>query len=136
MPRTVVPTVLVLAVLGTSPAIAADRAPTKAERRAIERKALKVCGRAAPGPCTFHRARVSTRNARFAWAVVTGEGFSGALLERATKHAKRFRVAATQGGGIGTCTYWRRHAPDGVLRDLRVHGLIVATGETRICGRR
>ena len=127
---------LVLALLVPLPAAAADRTPTKAERRAIERKALKVCRAAAPGECELRRARVSTRNERFAWADVVGEGFSGVLLKRATARAHRFRVAGTQGGGIGSCAYWRARAPAGVLRDLRVQGLVEATGAVRNCGRR
>ena len=136
MPRFLLLAALALAALATaSPAAAADRSPTKAERRAIERKALKACGAAAPAPCTFHRARVSTRNPRFAWADVTGEGFSAVLLKRRTDGARRFRVAGTQGGGIGECSYWLARAPARVLRDLHVSGLVEATGEVRNCGR-
>ena len=121
-----------LLLLLAAPAHAADRAPTQAERRAIERKALKVCGAAAPEPCTFHGARVSTRNPRFAWADVTGEGFSGALLKRKRPAARRFRVAGTQGGGVSECAYWRERAPARVLRDLEIGGLV--GGDYRTCG--
>jgi len=64
---------------------AADRNPSKAEARAIKRVALKKCG--SPG-CEFRRARVSTKNARFAWADVTDEGFSGVLMKRPTTRGK------------------------------------------------
>ena len=116
------------------PAAVADRKPSKAERSAIERVGLEVCG-SPPGGCTFHGARVSTRNARFAWADVTGEGFSGALVKRPTRRSHRFRVVGTQGGGIGECSYWRKRAPRAVLRDLRIRGL-VASGDVRNCGKR
>ena len=113
---------------------AADRAPSKAERGAIERVAMEACR--APGGCEFRRARVSTRNARYAWADVVGEGFSGALLKRPSKRSHRFHVIGTQGGGIGACSYWRRRAPRGVLRDLHISGVVDASGTVRNCGKR
>src|SRR5688500_3380210 len=79
---------------------AADRRPSKAEARAIERVALKKCG---SPDCEFRRARVSTKNARFAWADVIGEGFSGVLVKRPTRRSRSFRVVGWQGGGIGSC---------------------------------
>jgi hypothetical protein len=114
------------------PSAAADRRPTKREASAIKRVALKAC-RPAPG-CDFRRARVSTPNARFAWASVVGEGFSGALLKRPTKRSRRFRVVGTQGGGIATCAYWRARAPRRVLRDLHVRGLVDDSGAAVSCG--
>jgi hypothetical protein len=124
----------VLAVAGACaalvPAATADRRPTKRERTAIKRVALEACG---DSTCTFHRARVSTRNARYAWAVVTKEGFSAVLMRRPSKRSRRWRVIGTQGGGIAECSYWERRAPDRVLRDLRVKGL-VGSGEVRTCG--
>jgi hypothetical protein len=120
--------------LAASPALA-DRAPSKAERAAIKRVALKAC-EGAPDECRFHGARVSTANARFAWADATAEGFSGALLKRPSKRSHRFRVVATQGGGIGECSYWRAHAPRAVLRDLRISGLVDDSGTVRNCGKR
>jgi hypothetical protein len=120
------------AALMAAPAVA-DRAASKAERAAIKRIALKHCG--APGGCTFRRARISTRSARYAWADIVGEGFSGMLLERPTSHSRRFKVVGIQGGGIGACSYWRAHAPRSVLRDLDVHGLTdVSAGTTGKCG--
>jgi hypothetical protein len=126
---------LVLVAAGTAvPAAAADRPPSKAEASAIKRVALKACG-SPPGGCEFGKARVSTRNARFAWADVSGEGFSGALLKRPNAHSRRFRVIGTQGGGISSCSYWRARAPAAVLRDLRIRGLVDATGAVRNCGK-
>jgi hypothetical protein len=119
-----------------SPALAADRPPSKAEASAIKRVALKTCRAAAPDECEFRKARVSTRNARFAWADVVGEGFSGALLKRPTRHSRRFKVVGTQGGGIGECSYWRARAPRGVLRDLHISGLVDDSGTVRNCGKR
>ena len=113
------------------PAATADRRPTKRERTAIKRVALNECG---DPSCTFHRARVSTRNARYAWAVVTTEGFSAVLMRRPSKRSRRWRVIGTQGGGIAECSYWERRAPDRVLRDLRVKGLVGSSGEVRTCG--
>jgi len=110
---------------------AADRRPSKTESRAIKRVALKKCG---SPECTFRRARVSTKNARFAWADVTDEGFSGVLLKRPTTHSRRFRVVGTQGGGIGSCDYWRARAPASVLRDLHIAGVVDDSGTTRNCG--
>jgi hypothetical protein len=120
--------------LGASVALA-DRAPTKAERAAIRAVALESCQSPA-GECEFHGARVSTANARFAWANATNEGFSGALLKRPTRHSRRFRVIGLQGGGIGECAYWRARAPRAVLRDLRIKGLVDDSGEVRNCGTR
>ena len=122
-----------LAAPAAAPA-AADRAPSKAERTAIERVAMEACR--APGGCEFRRARVSTRNARYAWAAVVGEGFSGVLLKRPSKRSRRFHVVGTQGGGIGECSYWRSRAPRGVLRDLHISGLVDAAGTVRNCGKR
>jgi hypothetical protein len=111
----------------------ADRRPTNAERTAIKRVALNACRTAAPDDCRFTGARVSTANARFAWANVIGEGYSGALLKRPTKRSRRFRVVGEQGGGIGECSYWRARAPRRVLRDLRIRGLVNDT-DVRNCG--
>ena len=111
----------------------ADRRPTKREATAIKRVALKVC-RSAPGGCEFRKARVSTRNARFAWARVIGEGYSGVLLKRPTKRSRRFRTVGVQGGGIAECSYWRARAPRRVLRDLRVTGLVDDSGAAVSCG--
>lgn len=120
------------AALGTlAPSAAADRRPTEAERPAIKRVALKTCH----SGCEYRGARVSTRNERYAWANVVGEAFSGALLRRPTARSRRLKVIGTQGGGIGECSYWRELAPAGVLRDLRVTGLVDA-GTVRNCGKR
>jgi hypothetical protein len=124
------------ALASTAAPAAADRAPSKAERAAIEAVALKACNESAPDECEFGRARVSTANARFAWADVVGEGFSGALLKRPSKRSHRFRVIGTQGGGIGACSYWRRRAPRAVLRDLRISGVVDDDGTVRNCGKR
>lgn len=113
----------------------ADRAPSKTERTAIKRVALKAC-EGAPDACKFHGARVSTANPRFAWADVTAEGFSGALVKRSSRHSRRFRVVGTQGGGIGACSYWRARAPRAVLRDLRISGVVDDSGDVRNCGKR
>lgn len=119
-----------------APAALADRAPSKAERAAIKRVAMRVCERAAPDECRFGGARVSTARVRFAWADVVGEGFSGALLKRPSKRSHRFRVVGTQGGGIGECSYWRARAPRVVLRDLHISGLVDDSGTVRNCGNR
>jgi len=110
---------------------AADRRPSKTESRAIKRVALKKCG---SPDCTFRGARVSTKNARFAWADVTDEGFSGVLLRRPSTRSHRFRVVGVQGGGIGSCDYWRARAPAAVLRDLHIAGVVDESGTTRNCG--
>lgn len=125
---------LAAASCGLLPAAAdASRRPTTAEASAIKRIALRACE--APGGCRFHGARVSTRDARFAWADVTGEGFSGVLLKRKTTQTRRFRVAGIQGGGIELCSVWRKRAPRAVLRDLRVSGLLdEQTGRSGRCG--
>ena len=127
MPRSPLFAALVLTTLAALPAAAAaDRSPTKAERRAIERKALKTCRAAAPGECETPQGPRLDRNARFAWADVVGEGFSGVLLKRATGRAHRFRVAGTQ--GAGTCVLvlaracpGRRPARPARLRARRGH---------------
>jgi hypothetical protein len=126
----------VAAMLVAAAPARADRAPSKSERAAIKALALKTCNGSAPAECRFHGARISTPRARFAWANVTGEGFSGALLKRPTKRSLRFRVIATQGGGIGECSEWRREAPRIVLRDLRIVGLVDDSGTIRNCGKR
>jgi hypothetical protein len=132
----IAPALLGTAIALGSPAVAAaDRRPTKVEKSAIKRVALKLCSAAVPGECEFRRARVSTRNARFAWADVVEEGLSGALLKRPTRHSRRFKVIGVQGGGIGECSYWRARAPRAVLRDLRISGLVDDTGAARNCGR-
>ena len=124
-----------LAALALAAPAAADRKATKAERAAIKPVVLDVCGSSA-GECRFHGARVSTADGRFAWANATNEGFSGALVKRPTRRSHRWRVVATQGGGIGECSYWRKHAPRAVLRDLRIKGLAGDDYEVRNCGRR
>ncbi len=126
--------VTVLAALCLAAPAAADRKPSKAEKSAIKAVSLDACG-SPPGGCTFVRARVSTADARFAWARVGGEGFSGALVKRPTRRSHRFRVVGIQGGGIGECAYWRKRAPRAVLRDLRIRGLD-ASGDFRNCGKR
>jgi hypothetical protein len=123
-----------LAALALAAPAAADRKATKAEKAAIKPVALASCQSPA-GECRFHGARVSTANARFVWANVTNEGFSGALLKRPTKRSHRFRVIGIQGGGIGECSYWRARAPRDVLRDLKIAGL-VKSGDVRNCGKR
>jgi hypothetical protein len=118
-------------------AVSADRPATKAETAAIKRAVLtgEACRPSPVGPCEFKDARVSTRDARFAWADVVREGFSGALLKRPTARSLRFRVVGTQGGGIGACSYWRALAPAAVLRDLGVVGVIDDSGSTHNCGK-
>ena len=123
------------AVFGTVTAsAAADRRATKRETSAIKRVALTACPPPEVSDCTFHRARVSTRDARFAWAGVSGEGLSGLLLKRPSSHSRRFRIVGYQGGGIGSCQYWRTRAPRKVLRDLHVKGLVGSNYEVRTCG--
>jgi hypothetical protein len=125
-------TMLAFGLVAASPAIA-DRSATKAERAAIKRVTMKRC--AAPDGCTFRKARISTRNARYAWAEIIGEGVSGMLLKRPTSRSRRFKVVGFQGGGIGECTYWRKRAPRSVLRDLDIDGLVdVASGTEGSCG--
>jgi hypothetical protein len=125
-------TMVALGLAATSPAIA-DRSATKAERAAIKRVTMKRCG--APDGCTLPKTRISTRNARYAWAEIIGEGVSGMLLKRPTSHSRRFKVVGFQGGGIGECSYWRTRAPRSVLRDLDIDGLVdVASGTEGNCG--
>jgi hypothetical protein len=124
---------LLVALLLAAPA-SADRKPTAAEGTAIERVGVQACARP-PGDCAFRGARVSTANERFAWANVIAEGFSGALLKRPSRGSTDFKVVATQGGGIGECRDWRKHAPRRVLKDLRIRGL-VKSGAVRNCGKR
>jgi hypothetical protein len=118
-------------------ASSADRPATKAETAAIKHVVLtgQTCRPSPAGPCEFRNARVSRRDARFAWADVVREGLSGALLKRPTARSLRFRVIGTQGGGIGACSYWRALAPAGVLRDLDVVGVTDDSGTTRNCGK-
>jgi hypothetical protein len=131
IPIAVAATGAALALVAT-PAVA-DRAATKTERAAIKRVARAHCD--APGGCRFKKARVSTRSARYAWADIVGEGFSGMLLKRPTAHSRRFKVVGIQGGGIGECSYWRRLAPRSVLGDLDVKGLTdISAGVTGSCG--
>jgi len=125
-------TTVALGLVATSPAIA-DRSATKAERAAIKRVTMKRCD--APDGCRFRKARISTRNARYAWADIIGEGVSGMLLKRPSSRSRRFKVVGFQGGGIGECTYWRKRAPRSVLRDLDIDGLVdVSAGTEANCG--
>jgi hypothetical protein len=112
----------------------AARQPSATEARAIERAALRACDSHGPpgATCQFHGARVSTRDPHFAWADVTTEGFSGALLQRPSKTDARFHVIAIQGGGIEACSKWRKKAPKRILADLHVLGLR-ADGSTGRC---
>lgn len=122
-----------IAALGSAiPAADAARRPSQRERAAIKRVAMKVC----PRECDYRGARVSTRGRRYAWADVVGEGFSGVLLKRPSRHSRHFRVIGTQGGGISLCSEWRPLAPARVLRDLHIRGLIRHSGKVRNCGRR
>jgi hypothetical protein len=140
------PTVVKLALLivsaslaaaaGSLPAVAAaSRAPSKAESAAIKRVALAACHSPTVRGCRYGGARVSTRNRRYAWADVVGEGFSGVLLRRPTARSRRFKVVGTQGGGIGACSYWRARAPRDVLRDLHISGIVDDSGATVNCGK-
>ena len=43
-------------------------------------------------------------------------------------------MIGTQGGGIGECSYWRKHAPRAVLKDLHVSGLTDSSGTVGNCG--
>ena len=132
LPIAVIASGAALALVAPAAALA-DRSATKAERAAIKRVALAHCD--APGGCRFKKARVSTRSARYAWADVFGEGFSGMLLKRPSAHSLRFKVLAIQGGGIETCSHWRARAPRSVLRDLDVVGLTdISAGTTGSCG--
>jgi hypothetical protein len=134
--KTALGTTTVVAALVASLATAeAARQPTPPEARAIERAALRACdGHGPPGSsCEFHGARVSTRDPHFAWADVTTDGFSGALLKRPSKGTAHFHVIATQGGGIELCSKWRKQAPKRVLADLHVVGLR-GNGSTGRCG--
>lgn len=116
------------------PAADASHRPSRPVAKAIKAVALRACGKR-PGGCRFAGARVSSANPRFAWADVSGEGFSGALVKRDRPSSRRFRVVGTQGGGIGECAYWRARAPRAVLRDLRIFGLVdAASGAVRNCG--
>ncbi len=126
----------VVAILVTSlTAAEAARQPTATEAKAIKRAAMRACsGHGPPGSsCEFHSARVSTRDPHYAWADVTVDGFSAALLHRPTNRSTHFHVIAIQGGGIETCAKWRRKAPKQVLADLHVVGLR-ANGSTGRCG--
>ena len=116
------------------PVAGASRAPSKSEKSAIQRPALKACGSPAR-TCKFKQARVSTRSARFAWADVFGEGFSGVLLKRPTSHSRRFKVVGIQGGGISACSYWSARAPSAVLRDLHIAGVVDDSGTVADCGK-
>jgi hypothetical protein len=127
-------TVIAILVAGLATAEAA-RQPPPAEAKAIERAAMRACdGHGPPGSsCEYHGARVSTRDPHYAWADVTTDGFSAALLKRPTKRTNHFHVIAIQGGGIETCAKWRKKAPRRVLADLHVVGLH-ADGSTGRCG--
>jgi hypothetical protein len=123
---------ILLASLATAEAA---RQPTPPEAKAIKRAAMRAChGHGPPGStCQFHGARVSTRDPHYAWADVTTDGFSAALLKRPRKGGTHFHVIATQGGGSELCSKWRKHAPKRVLADLHVVGLR-ANGNTGRCG--
>lgn len=115
-----------------APAAGAARAATASENAAIKRVALAACH--APGGCTWRGATVSTRNPRFAWGRVFGEGVSGVLVRRPSAHSGAFRVLHMQGGGIELCSMWRKHAPRRVLRDLHIKGLTGSLTKTVTCG--
>ncbi|MBS1676569.1 MAG: hypothetical protein JST08_04200 [Actinobacteria bacterium] len=127
-------TIVAMLAASLGPADAA-RQPTAPEAKAIKRAALRAChGHGPPGSsCRFHGARVSTRDPHYAWADVTVDGFSAALLKRPTKRSTHFHVVAIQGGGIELCSKWRKKAPERVLADLHVVGLY-ANGSTGSCG--
>ena len=128
-----VPFLMLALVLVLAAPAAADRKPTADEEAAIERVAVEKC--AAPqGDCAFQGARVSTADARFGWGRIVGEGISGVLVKR-KRGTDDFRVVGVQGGGIGSCRYWRKRAPRRALRDLNVRGL-VKSGATKNCGKR
>jgi hypothetical protein len=119
-----VATLVAMLLVGLASAQAA-RQPTAPEAKALIRVALHACeGHGPPGStCEFRGARVSTRNAHFAWVDMTTDGFSGALLKRPRKTGANFHVIAIQGGGIERCTKWRKKAPKRVLADLHIVGL-------------
>ncbi|HEY2056000.1 MAG TPA: hypothetical protein VGH14_18855 [Solirubrobacterales bacterium] len=116
--------VVAILVASLGPAEAA-RQPTPPEAKAIKRAALRACHGHGPSgsSCEFHGARVSTRDPHYAWADVTVDGFSAALLKRPTKRSNHFHAVATQGGGIELCSKWLKFAPKRVLADLHVVGL-------------
>lgn len=129
----VVGVAVALIVFIPSAALAA-RDATRREARRIEQTALAACAvkqryLIAAGdaeghvPCRTPRPpRVSTVNPSFAYSYAVGEQWSGALLHRSSHHSTHWSIVATQGSGINPCSYWNRHAPPPVIRDLELKG--------------
>jgi hypothetical protein len=106
-----------IAAIPTSQATLNRRAPTPAELRALTRLAYP-CKDIDGSRCPLHWVHVSTIDGRFAYVLITAEGYSGLLAKRPTKRSLKFRIMTRSGGGIAPCKVWERFAPWPVLRDL------------------
>jgi hypothetical protein len=124
-------TVLLASMCLVTATTLAERSPTKSEARSIRAAALAYChGLGTPSPCSYgshtslpqYRTRVSTVNARYAWADIFTDGLSGALIVRPHPHGAGWRVVVPGGGGLSPCSTWFHAAPHSVVRDLRLGG--------------
>jgi len=130
--RSVLVTVILIVQLGVSASSAlAERSPTSSEVRSIRAVAMAYCHAfGTPSPCVYGshatwpalRTRVSTVNARYAWADVFTDGLSGELLLRPHPYGGGWRILASGGGGLTSCSAWFRAAPRRVIKDLRLQG--------------
>ncbi|MGE3138133.1 MAG: hypothetical protein AB7I08_08650 [Thermoleophilia bacterium] len=101
----------------------ASRAPTNAERSSLRAAVLGQCNAEDP-PCTWKRAVVSTKNARFALAYANSSLTDyNVIYRRASTGTTRWRSRIVLSGGVVSCSRLLRAAPRAVLRDLKVTGL-------------
>lgn len=120
--------VVALVPLSTLSVVVADasRAPTREERKAIKRAAMRNC---APQEATGYQCiwrghvRVSTRDPRYAYARVSGPAYdSSGILRRRHRNSSNWRMVHVVGGGIQSCEQWYRNAPRRVVREFKIRG--------------
>ena len=120
--------VLAFASLSASQSAWGARSATGREATRIHRLVLPACNadqrQLAHGkPCrAIHRPKVSTVDPRYAFAYVTGEGWSGELVKRTTPHSTRWRIVAISGNGVNSCSYWASRSSIRVVVDLHLLG--------------
>lgn len=116
-----------MAMVASSAVVAdASRAPSKKERGAIKRAAMRYCEPQEQSgyECVWKgHIRVSTRNSRFAYARVSGPAYdSSGILKRRTRNSRHWRMVRVVGGGIQPCAYWYSAAPKAVVHEFKIRG--------------
>ena len=105
----------------------ASRKATKSEQHAIHRLLEKGCPGLRSGGkvyrCTWHGARISTIDSRYAFASYAGPDYDhSSLVRRSTKTGHQWKVLAVVGGSLQDCTHWTSKAPLSIVREFHLTG--------------